>query len=143
VDADGAVGIGPGVEGGLLDDEVATFLFREARVMDWYREKIPAVLPNLLPGYIGPLGVDAMVFREADGSLGWTPVVELNVRMTMGRVALELMRKSRPNSTGTLRILRNSEFGTRKWEPGSLDEGKVLLNDPEQAREFLVVWEVG
>jgi uncharacterized ferritin-like protein (DUF455 family) len=128
--------------GGLLDPEVATFLFREARVMAWYQEKIPVVLRELLPGYIGPLGVDAMVFRAADGSLDWTPVVELNVRMTMGRVAWELMRKSRPNSAGRLRIRRKGEFGNGKREPGTLEGGTVVLNDPQEAREFVVGWEV-
>ena len=37
--------------GSLLDEEVAVFLYREARVMDWYGEKIPAVLAEILPGY--------------------------------------------------------------------------------------------
>ena len=129
----------------LLDDEVSSFLYREAGVMQWYRESIPAVLGKLLPGYVGPLGVDAMVFREADGSLGWSPVVELNVRMTMGRVALELMKKSRSGSAGRLAFLRKAKTGSEELEllrQGTLEAGKVLLNDPDQAREFLVVWEV-
>lgn len=128
--------------GSLLDDEVSAFLYREARVMDWYQEKIPAVLTELLPGYVGPLGVDAMVFRNQDGGLGWTPVVELNVRMTMGRVALELMAKSRPGSAGRLRFLRKGKVDVDELRQGSVMGGKVLLNDPEHAREFLVVWEV-
>ena len=131
--------------GSLLDDEISTFLYREARVMEWVQEKIPAALAELLPGYVGPLGVDAMVFRNADCSLDWSPVVELNVRMTMGRVALELMAKSRPGSAGRLRFLRKgrvSENDLLEFQQGSLAAGKVLLNDPRQAREFLVVWEV-
>jgi len=131
--------------GSLLDQEVAAFLYRKARVMDWYQEKIPAVLSEILPGFVGPLGVDAMVFREADGTLGWSPVVELNVRMTMGRVALELMGKSRPGSAGRLRILRKGRVSGEELlelQQGNLMGGKVLLNDPQQAREFLVVWEV-
>jgi uncharacterized ferritin-like protein (DUF455 family) len=131
--------------GSLLDDEVSTFLYREARVMEWVQERIPAALSGLLPGYTGPLGVDAMVFRNADGSLAWSPVVELNVRMSMGRVALELMGKSRPGSAGRLRFLRKGRVGKsdlQEYQQGSLSAGKVLLNDPRQAREFLVVWEV-
>lgn len=131
--------------GSLLDPEVAAFLYREAQVMDWYQEKIPTVLSEILPGYVGPLGVDAMVFREVDGTLGWSPVVELNVRMTMGRVALELMGKSRPGSAGCLRILRKGRVSGEELlelQQGSLLGGKVLLSDPQQAREFLVVWQV-
>jgi hypothetical protein len=89
--------------------------------------------------------VDAMVFREVDGTFGWSPVVELNVRMTMGRVALELMGKSRPGSAGRLRILRKGRVRAQELlelQQGSLLGGMVLLNDPQQAREFLVVWQV-
>ncbi|MGB6220818.1 ferritin-like domain-containing protein [Haloferula sp.] len=128
--------------GSILDEEVATFLFREADVMRWYQEKIPGALRALLPGYVGPLGVDAMVYRNADGSLGWSPVVELNVRMTMGRVALEMMAKSRPGATGHLRFLRKSSLQTKELQQGTLNGGCVLLNDPNHAREFLVTWEV-
>ena len=112
--------------------------------MEWYQEKIPAVLAEVVPGYVGPLGVDAMVYREADGQLGMKQVVELNVRMTMGRVALELLKKSAPNRSGRLRILRKAkEADLAEFSGGSLQGGCVILNDPEAAREFLAVWEVG
>ncbi len=127
----------------MLEPEIAAFLHREARVMEWYQRKIPSVLAGLLPGYTGPLGVDAMVHRRPDGKLALRPVVELNVRMTMGRVALELLGKSAPNRNGRLRILRKDRAG----DPGSLQRGtlrggSILLNDPAHAREFLAVWEV-
>ena len=127
----------------MLDPEVAAFLHREADVMVWYQEKIPAVLGQLLPGYTGPLGVDAMVHRRADGSLALKHVVELNVRMTMGRVALELLRKSAPNHQGRFRILRKGKLEAADLEfGGTLQGGKIAINDPARAREFLAVWEV-
>jgi hypothetical protein len=128
----------------MLDPEVAAFLHREAKVMDWYQEKIPAVLAAVVPGYVGPLGVDAMVCREPDGSLSLKHVVELNVRMTMGRVALEMLKKSAPNRAGRLRILRKAKVSDlAEFRGGSLQGGPVILNDPAIAREFLAVWEVG
>jgi hypothetical protein len=127
----------------LLDPELAAFLHREARVMEWYQERIPAVLGELLPGYVGPLGVDAMVHRRPDGALALKPVVELNVRMTMGRVALELMAKSGGGRGGRLRILRRDKLGDQPVPGGgTLRGGPVLLNDPATAREFLALWEV-
>ena len=123
--------------GSMFDKEVAAYLFREADVMDWYEERIPAALQKLLPGYVGPLGVDAMVYRKPDGSLDWTPVVELNVRMTMGRVALELMGKSRPGAGGKLTFLRRARLSKNEiadLQSGTLDGGSILLNDPSQAR---------
>jgi uncharacterized ferritin-like protein (DUF455 family) len=128
----------------LLEPEVAAFLHREARVMEWYQEKIPALLGGLLPGYRGPLGVDAMVHRLPCGALALKPVVELNVRMTMGRVALELLGKSTTRHGGRLRILRKDKVADpAALGGGSLSGGPVLLNDPATAREFLALWEVG
>lgn len=131
--------------GSLLEAEVAEFLYRDAQLMDWFDRRLPAALAELLPDYHGPLGVDAMVHRQADGSLAWLPVVELNVRMTMGRVALELLAKSRPGAGGALRILRKSRLNRTAIDAlqgGTLQGGRILLNDPQQAREFLVAWEV-
>lgn len=127
----------------LLDPELAAFLHREARVMEIYQERIPALLGELLPGYVGPLGVDAMVYRCPDGALALKPVVELNVRMTMGRVALELMAKSGGGRGGRLRILRRAKLGDSPLPGGgTLRGGSVLLSDPATAREFLALWEV-
>jgi hypothetical protein len=111
--------------------------------MQWYQEKIPAALPKVVPGYIGPLGVDAMVHRLPDGSLALKHVVELNVRMTMGRIALELLMKSAPNRPGTLTILRKKKDDLSASAGGALAGGPVILNDPAQAREFIAVWRVG
>ncbi|TAE76893.1 MAG: DUF455 family protein [Verrucomicrobia bacterium] len=127
----------------LLEPEVSTFLHREAGVMAWYQEKIPALLGELLPGYRGPVGVDAMVYRLPDGRLALKPVVELNVRMTMGRVALELLAKSTTRRGGRLRILRKDKVADLDaLRGGSLRGGSMLLNDPACAREFLAAWEV-
>lgn len=45
-------------------------------------------------GYHGPLGVDAMVVQNPSG-LRVQPILEINPRYTMGRIALELNRKVR------------------------------------------------
>ncbi|PID81629.1 hypothetical protein CSB20_02025 [bacterium DOLZORAL124_64_63] len=132
--------------GAGLDREVTGFLFREAKANDWYRNKIPAALGGLLDGYIGPVGVDAMVFRRADGSLGLRHVVELNVRMTMGRVAYELYRKTRPGKAGVFRILRKRQLSGEELSTlcsQDVHSGRVVINNPEAAREFIAVWEGG
>lgn len=118
--------------GSLLEPEVARFLFGEAGAHELYARRVPAALVGLLPGYVGPVGIDAMVYRRADGSLALRTVVEANVRMTMGRVALELWKKFGRPPRASLRILRK-----REWREG---EG-VALNDPVAAREFVAVWE--
>ena len=128
----------------LLEDEVTTWLHREVDIQQWIEERWPEALQKLLPGYIGPVGIDCMVWRDGEG-LNWSPVVEVNVRMTMGRVALELAGKSRPGRSGRLRILRKGEVSEEELaelQSGSLQSGSVLLNDPSQAKEFYVAWAV-
>lgn len=43
-------------------------------------------------GYFGPLGIDAMVYRAADGSTRVRPLQDINARWTMGRLSLGLRR---------------------------------------------------
>ena len=131
--------------GSLLEPEIAAFLFKQG-ILEFVETQAPAALTDLLPGYTGPLGIDLMVHRLADGRLALKHVVELNVRMTMGRIALELLKKSTPQRSGRFRIHRVSKVSSTELEDfrsGNLDAGKVLLNDPESAQAFLAVWEVG
>lgn len=44
-------------------------------------------------GFSGAAGIDAMVYRDRFGKLQLRPVVEVNPRLTMGRVAIALDRK--------------------------------------------------
>jgi uncharacterized ferritin-like protein (DUF455 family) len=121
--------------GSMLEPEMAAFLFKECQVMDWYERAIPEVLQRLLPGYTGPVGVDAMVHRRADGSWALKPVVELNVRMSMGRVAIELQKRKAFRGDGRLRILRKKELR-------EIDQKRLtFLTDPLTAREFVAAWE--
>jgi hypothetical protein len=130
--------------GSLLEPEVAAFLFKQG-ILDFVESRAPSALTDLLPGYVGPLGIDLMVHRLPDGSLALKHVVELNVRLTMGRIALELLKKSTPQRSGRFRIHRANKVSSAELEDfrsGSLDAGKILLNDPASAQAFLAVWEV-
>ncbi len=61
--------------------------------LDRVRESLVSRLETLLAGrYCGPLGVDMMVVRRPEGTLALHPLVELNLRRTMGFVALELRK---------------------------------------------------
>lgn len=126
--------------GTMLEPEIAVFLFREARVMEIYQNQIPSLLADLLPGYVGPLCVDAMVHRRTDGSLALKPVVEMNVRMTMGRIAWEWMKRKPGSSRGHLRLLRRQSLTGD--EITNLEKGPgIFLNDPAGATAFLAYWE--
>lgn len=126
--------------GSGLDPELAEFLFREARVMDWYQEKVPAALATVLAGYAGPLCVDAMVHRGADGRLALKPVVEVNVRFSMGRIAWEWLQQLGGQRAGRLRILRRQQLDAGQLEELAAGPG-MFLNDPGRARQFLAYLE--
>lgn len=124
--------------GNLLGGDLAAFLFREADVLSIYQKQLPPLLADLLPGFRGPLCVDAMVHRRADGSPALKPIVELNVRHTMGRLAWEWMRQL-GGGPGRLRILRKPALSEPEIQ--ALAEGPGhFLNDASQAKQFLAHW---
>lgn len=60
-------------------------------------------------GYFGPLGIDAMIYRDSDGELKLRPLQDINARWTMGRLSL-----------GWQRFLEHGEEGC--WLRGSCCE---------------------
>jgi hypothetical protein len=114
--------------------------------------------------YEGPLGIDAFVYRDAEGVSRLKPIVEINPRYTMGRVTAELMRHTAPGSHGVFRIvslatLRKHGFNSLQGYAHALHDrrpvhlegapvarirsGAVCLNDPETAQACLATWVVG
>lgn len=133
-----------------LDSDLSLFLFRDAKVNEFYKYTLPEALKQLLAetGYIGAVGIDSMVHRDSDGNLVFRPVVEVNARHTMGRVAVELLKKTAPGLGGHYEIIRKSQqpelptFGPTA-EGGiqiGLTAGTYVLNDPAHAEEFLAVY---
>jgi hypothetical protein len=113
--------------------------------------------------FLGPLGMDAFVYRDATGAPRVKPVVEINPRYTMGRVTVELMRSVCQGSKAEFRLVNRAalpaedggdfigyakrfeaEFALRlEGEPvPRIREGVLCLNDPAQARVCLAVFQV-
>ncbi len=81
----------------LFTPEVARFFQGTGRTPWWkalYEERVFPLIEARLAGtpFRGPLGIDAFVWRQADGALALRSVVEINPRATMGRVTLEALR---------------------------------------------------
>lgn len=114
-------------------------------------------------GYRGPVGVDAFVYRDAEGHARLKPVVEINPRFTMGRLTLELMQCVVPGASGKFRLvnaatLRAENVGDfasyarrlAEQQPLRLEgepvprirSGAVCLNDPAEAKAVLAIFEV-
>lgn len=94
-------------------------------------ERVAALLSPL--GVRGPVGVDMLVGRLPDGRRVLHPVVELNPRWTMGRVALALRPRLAPGAVAWLSLLRppTGELGgLQRDERGRLRSGRLWLTDP-------------
>ena len=114
-------------------------------------------------GFVGPVGIDAFVYRTPEGGCRLKPIVEINPRYTMGRLALELMKQTCPGSCGRLRLFSRAQaraegfadfaafarsltgrFPLRlEGEPvPKIREGLLCLNDPAQAQVCLATFQV-
>jgi hypothetical protein len=114
-------------------------------------------------GFIGPVSIDAFVYRTPGGDCRLKPIVEINPRYTMGRLAVELMRHACAGSRGLLRLASRAQaraegfdefagyarsLGERlplrlEGEPvARIREGAVCLNDPATAQVCLATFEV-
>jgi uncharacterized ferritin-like protein (DUF455 family) len=152
-----------------VDPEIARFLMEpkegKPRVYHFYET---LVIPRLLSkmrnsGYTGPLGIDAFVFRSPRGILQLKTIVEINPRMTMGRIGHELGKRNAARSVGLFQILTRSQL-SKTDTPTFIDYSRQLmaqyptvlskesnprlvsssipLNDPNTAKKFLAVYHV-
>ncbi len=110
-------GDGGGYEGNLvaaqplLRARLAAIL-PDVSLLDGVRGALTEVLPLLFKGkYEGPLGVDMMVYEDSDGRPLVQPCVEINLRHTMGLLALRLAASLAPGGEGLFRVRYSREPG--------------------------------
>ena len=115
-----------------------------ARRLNSIQEAMRKALSSMLANnYNGPLGVDMMIYRNNDGSTAIAPCIEINLRMTMGFVALNLAENFLANeSTGLLKVI-NSGTDYVDHSPSmpvienyKLKEGGVSLSPPQSGFQF-------
>jgi hypothetical protein len=90
-------------------------------------------------GFTGPAGIDALVYRTAGGALALKPLVELNPRITMGRVARALEKRVAVGRAGLWRIVTRTDvrrlgFPTLAAWAASLRERAPLVIEGEPPR---------
>jgi uncharacterized ferritin-like protein (DUF455 family) len=113
--------------------------------------------------FLGPVGIDAFVFRTPAGVCRLKPIVEINPRYTMGRLTVELMKQVAPGSYGLFKLLNHSMLRAEGFDSFAayarslterhpmhhegepvpkIREGALCLNDPAQAQVCLAVFQV-
>jgi hypothetical protein len=131
---------------------------------DLYSDVIASLEPELRQaGYFGPVGIDAFVYRAPDGKCRLKPIVEINPRYTMGRLTLELMRRTCPGTHGFLHLVSRTAVRRAGFESlisyaswlndrfplqfeghplPRIREGALCLNDAACARVCLAIFRV-
>lgn len=114
-------------------------------------------------GFLGPVGIDALVYRTANREIRLKPIVEINPRYTMGRLLVELMPHVCAGSFGLLQLVTQATLKAAGQESFSaytkqlraasplqleglsgprIRAGSICLNDPDYAQAGLAVFRV-
>ena len=84
-------------------------------------------------GYRGPAGIDAFLFQDESKSLKLRPIVEINPRYTMGRIALALEKRLDPSTHAiwlhatNRQIKRATGLEPAKWFEHMMPENPMRL----------------
>lgn len=138
-----------------LDPEIARFLQADGRDRRWLERVARAAVAHAgaaaaARGHRGAFGVDALVHRTPAG-LRLRPLVELNPRVTMGRLALALAPRVAPAADAVWAVLSRGDLArlgaasfaalperlpSPVWRDGRLVDGVWFTTDPAQATAF-------
>ncbi len=100
----------------------------DLRLVDEARRLVEQLLPRLAEGYTGPVGVDMMVVEGKRSEAALHPCVEVNLRRTMGRVALDLRRHLAAGLTARFVLARpQSGAPAPVWRGDRLAGGSLPL----------------
>ncbi len=125
------------------------------KALDSISSTLSDILGDLIGNtYSGPLGIDMMIYRKNHQSIAIAPCVELNLRNTMGHVALSLAQNHlHPQSIGTFTIIREprpAKTASQQSNPShnadnhiegkiidhKLYQGEILLTPPGLGFQF-------
>jgi uncharacterized ferritin-like protein (DUF455 family) len=134
-------------------------------LLEFYGELFSQLETELRAAHFsGAIGIDAFVYRDANGNTKLKPIVEINPRYTMGRVLVELMAQAAQNTCGVFCLVNTAQLRADGVEnfpayakmlsekfPLQIEgeimprirEGAVCLNDPTTVKVCLATFQVG
>ena len=141
-----------------LPNDLRRFVYGDAQLQPTLKRTQEAVGQLLAArGYTGWAGIDGMVVRTPSG-LALRPLVEVNTRLTFGRVADQLAPRVAPSSRGCLILIGPSEARragvespnavVQRWpaleqEDAGWTRGVVPLSDPNAQTSLLPAVVIG
>lgn len=125
----------------------------------WRQKALAVAKVYAEDGYRGPLGIDSFVYRSGQG-LCLRPIVEVNTRFTMGRIALEISKWVLPAQFAVWMLIRVQDilkkfssldefcvFVKNRWpvqlQGQHIRQGVLLTSDARQAILFVSLLCVG
>ena len=121
----------------VFEQRITELIGREA--LDYVRNALPTILTEIIgDDYRGPLGVDMMIYNKG-GEPALDAAVELNLRNTMGHVALRFHERfCAAEAEGELKVVTDYPQETAKIENQRLQSGTMALTPPGNPFTFVV-----
>lgn len=128
-----------------LPNEILRWINEKDR-LHLYQDTIPELLfEKLSPtGFTGALGIDAYLFKNQETKeIELMPICEINPRVTMGRVALEMYKKTPSTPFGTLKFsTKPKEIRDQLLQKDSITlQNTIFLNDPNTATKTVCYYQ--
>ena len=92
---------------------------------------------NYSTDYYGWFGVDAIIYKSADGKLKFHPCLEINCRFTMGAITLKLRPHLSEYSNGEFMVTHGREGHLAQFCEGMMAKEPLIIEDGKIVSGFL------
>lgn len=114
---------------------------RYTRVLTVLASRVGALAAH--HGYVGPVGIDGLVYRDRRGAPRLRPLVEVNVRPTLGHVVHGLTCRVAPGRAGLWVVFRRGDLRAERTVAETIEHARrvlptVMAGSPPRLRQGVV-----